>query len=157
MSVRNAGLAVFRLIALADANQSHLQGNYGFQYDRAEGLASSWHTSVWLVPGFAMSGFIQIETLSSVRGPFHSRGIACFWLMLVFFRSFFSHIFSFLGLSHGKIGPQVPYSMTSGLSCFFTSHTIMPVATPTYNVSYPPMSISAAKWSWAAALTALTR
>jgi hypothetical protein len=82
MSTRNAGLEFFRLVSLSAANQWHLQGQYGRQYDSAGGVASYWYTGVWLTLGFAMSGLLQIGTLFSVKAPFRARGVACFWLTL---------------------------------------------------------------------------
>jgi hypothetical protein len=118
MSARNGALEVFRLISLAAANQWHLQHPYDFQYNRAGGLASYWHTSVWLTLGFAMSGLLQIATLFSVRSAFRARGIGCFWLTLILYGRFFSPVFRYLGLPDGSQEPKQIYPITKQLSWF---------------------------------------
>jgi hypothetical protein len=130
MSARKAGLEVFRLFALFDANQWHILGGGRFSNHPEGTVWWEYYVFAYLVLGFTMTGLLQIGTLFSIRGRFRARGVACFWLSLIFYCRFFSFVFRQLGLPDDHTNQAMKYPITGSVSWFFTAHTLMTLTTP---------------------------
>jgi hypothetical protein len=130
MSDRNAGLDLFRVFALCDANQFHLGNTFGMWAFPDESFYRRYYVVSYICLCFTMSGLLQIGSLFSIRKPFRARGVTFFWLAVVFYCHGCSFILRCVGLPDGRDDPRVRWPITQGMSWFFTAHTHMTLLTP---------------------------
>jgi hypothetical protein len=98
MSHHRAGVEIFRIVSLIEADQNHFLKFRGF-------LNATLHTWYWeycvtiicALPA-TMNGLFQISAIFSVRTPFHAKGLAFSCLTLLLYVTSMALVWKWFGL-----------------------------------------------------------
>jgi hypothetical protein len=77
-----------------------------------------------------MDGMFQMGTLFSITKPFRAKGIAFFYLTLLFYCRSVLALADYIGIPTPPTYMRFRFPIIYGFSWFFTSHTFMTLATP---------------------------
>jgi hypothetical protein len=133
MALRQAGLELFRILALTSAHQRHLIQVRDF----FNGVLHTWHWEycVLLVCalGFTMTGLFQMSTVFSLRAPFRAKALVFFCLALKAQGELLAFLLHLLGLPNHRLNRKIQYPISGRLSWFFTAHSLMTLMMPILN------------------------
>jgi hypothetical protein len=129
MSNRQAGLELYRIIALFNANQHHVFRNW--QFFQPPPGPWTWEYSLLLscCLQFTMTGLFQIGTLFGLHSPFRAKGLAIFVLTLTFYGRVIPALLAKFGFTDRTMELRYRYPLYGGFSWFFTAHTVVTLLT----------------------------
>jgi hypothetical protein len=140
MSGRQAGVELFRILALIDAYQFH--GIHSNRWYNAR--QPTWHWEyvviVFCAIGITMVGLFQIWPSFAIRSPFRAKGLVFFCLALMLYVRSLAWIGKWLDFQDLTHVLPFRYPIVGRLSWFFTSHAELTLMTPVLNAGLLALS-----------------
>jgi hypothetical protein len=133
MSGRQAGVELFRILALINAYQIH-----GFETNRFfNATPPSWQWEyvvlIFCAIGITMTGLFQISPAFTLRSPFRAKGLMLFCLTIMAYTRTMAWFWKWLGFQDHTRDLRVRCPIVGCFSWFFTSHTQLMLMTPVLN------------------------
>jgi hypothetical protein len=140
MSGRQAGVELFRILALINAYQVH-----GLQTGRwFNARQPTWHWEyviiVFCAIGITMLGLFQIWPSCAIRSPFRAKGLVFFCLTVVIYVRSLTWMWKWFGFQDLTRILQIRHPIVSPFSWFFTSHAELTLMTPVLNTGLLALS-----------------
>jgi hypothetical protein len=130
MAGRQAGVELFRILAIINAYQFHELAETRF----LNAMPPSWHWEyvvvIFCAIGFTMTGLFQISSAFALRNPFRAKGVLFFCLTLTIYLRGIAWLWKWFGFQDRTHDLRLYYPIVGCFSWFFTAHTQLTLMTP---------------------------